>query len=491
METVKQKSIWPWQKLEKILVVLFFLTFTLNIRKVFLTPYSFLNGGFNEYTTMNLSWADVLMILTIIIYTIKYIISQYIGSPASDNKEYHNNSIKSIFISHNVSRETLFLLIFLVWIGLSIFWSQYQPIAIYRFLTLLELILFAYLAIKALKSKKWLKIAIYALIFNGLVQSVIGIAQFIQNKSLGLHILGESIIGPNINGVAKIVINGEKHIRAYGTFPHPNIMAGFLIIPILIILSELITKKSSFFLGKGLEKDLKNVSRETLLNFLPSWFLYISGMIIMLGFVLTFSRSAFLGLFVGFLVYLIGVAKIIQRFSSDSDSNKSCKHLILIFISVALFLLVLLASKYTSFFSSQSLEERNLYKIVSYETISNYTFKGIGIGQFVLSEYSRWPNLESWQYQPVHDIFLLVFSELGIIGFSLLALFLVFKLWKGYFCYIRYGDSLKLTDCIFYCIIFSFLAISVFDHYFWDIKTGMLVFVLPLILTATIENFGD
>ena len=67
------KISWLWQNAERILIIVFFATFTFNIRKVFLTPYSFLNGGFNEYTTISLSWADALMIAVILIYTIKYI----------------------------------------------------------------------------------------------------------------------------------------------------------------------------------------------------------------------------------------------------------------------------------------------------------------------------------------------------------------------------------------------------------------------------------
>lgn len=76
MQNVKQKIAWSWQNAEKILVVVFLATFTLNIRKVFLTPYSFFNGGFNDYLTFSLNWADILMIAVILIYTMKWILSQ-------------------------------------------------------------------------------------------------------------------------------------------------------------------------------------------------------------------------------------------------------------------------------------------------------------------------------------------------------------------------------------------------------------------------------
>src|SRR5665648_405144 len=126
MKNTKENLSWIWQNTEKVLIVAFFLTFTLNIRKVFLTPYSFLNGGFNEYMTMSFSWADLLMLTTILIYTTKSILRQVI------NPYYASPSLGKSFI--NVSRETFYLLVFLGWAGLSISWSQHRPISAFRFL---------------------------------------------------------------------------------------------------------------------------------------------------------------------------------------------------------------------------------------------------------------------------------------------------------------------------------------------------------------------
>src|SRR5665648_502384 len=140
MQNVKHKISWLWRNAEKVLIVAFFLTFTLNIRKVFLTPYSFLNGGFNEYMTMSFSWADLLMLATILIYTTKSILRQVI------NPYYAFFGRGKVFGGSfiNVSRETFYLLVFLGWVGLSIFWSQYRPMTAYRFLTLVEIALFSF-----------------------------------------------------------------------------------------------------------------------------------------------------------------------------------------------------------------------------------------------------------------------------------------------------------------------------------------------------------
>ena len=131
------------------------------------------------------------------------------------------------------------------------------------------------------------------------------------------------------------------------------------------------------------------------------------------------------------------------------------------------------------------LKERNLYSIVSRETILAHPTTGIGIGQFVLNEHQKYPNLEYWQYQPVHNSYLLIFSELGSVGLilvlSFLLLYIVSSLEED-------RKSQQLTIVIYYCIIISFLLVCFFDHYFWDLKVGIIIFTLPLLVTKILAN---
>lgn len=490
MLNVKQQISWIWQNAEKVLVIVFFATFTLSTRKVFLTPYSFLNEGFNEYMTMSISWADMLMIGTIIIYNIKLLTSQFrkeiLANTLSENVIRNKSSVIRNYYRNNVSRETLFLVLFLFWTGFSIFWASYKPISIYRFVSLSEIMAFTLIAISLLRDNKWLKMAIIALIVNGLIQSILGIGQFLINRSLGLRFLGESILGPNIDGVAKIIINSEKYIRAYGTLPHPNILAGFLVVPLFIIIGEILRR---------------NVSYETSPVRIPDWLLWPSGLILGSGFIMSFSRSAFLGFSIGLLIYFVVAAYLrLYRNKLYTCLNKTRTSATPAFqtirtqlphrvpkinFGIAIVSIIVLAFitimwlKDTSFFSKQSLQERSLYNIVSYETISTHPIKGVGLGQFVLNAFYNYPNLESWQYQPAHNMYLLIFSELGIFGLVLAILFSItflLKIWD------RVRTEYNLTYLIYYCIIISYLVLSFFDHYFWDLKAGMIIFVLPFIL---------
>ena len=498
----KQKSIWLWQNAEKILIITFLATFTLNVRKVFLTPYSYLNGEFNEYTTSSFSWADLLMILIILIYTIKWLLRQGetlgTGEVQDDNgsvKQYNNNSDKSSTprFPQNVSHflcsinnylcqvfkgETILLLLFLIWTMLSVSWSVYKPIAIYRTANLLVIIAFISILAANLRDKKRLKIAFFALLLNGVFQSALGIAQFLNNGSVGLHFLGESIVSQNLPGVAKIVIAGEKHIRAYGTFPHPNVMAGFLLIPVFLLVSSLLFRTRQ---AQGVSE---KVSHETFFSGIPRKGAIVSLAVVSLGFFLTFSRSAFLGLFFGLL------ALFLVNFKSKFACFKPLQRRVF-YIKVFLLLLLIICVSFvllrnTSLFSRQSLAERNFYGNVSRATISEHPIFGIGIGQSVFSEFKNYPDLEGWQYQPVHNVYLLIFSELGAIGLILFLLFL-FNIVRH--CVWRERDTkLSLTHLAFYFIIISFLFLALFDHFFWDIKIGMITFALAIIFPRIVAD---
>lgn len=67
----------------------------------------------------------------------------------------------------------------------------------------------------------------------GAIQSMIGFGQFVLQRDLGLAVFGESVLSPLNRDVARTFIEGGRLLRAYGTFPHPNILAAFLVLSLL------------------------------------------------------------------------------------------------------------------------------------------------------------------------------------------------------------------------------------------------------------------
>jgi len=93
------------------------------------------------------------------------------------------------------------------------------------------------------------------------------------------------------------------------------------------------------------------------------------------------------------------------------------------------------------------------------------------------------PNLSPWLYQPVHNIYLLIYSETGIFGigaFALLIIFLLRDFLKG--AVFRFGG---------YVILFPFvgmLLIGLTDHFLWTLHQGRLIFWLSLSLLTYINR---
>lgn len=177
-----------WNNIEAILIFLFFATFSFNIRKIFLTKYSYLNGEFNEYMTMSFNWSDLLILLLLIIYIIKYVNRQSSNLLNFKNYQGHINSFMSrvILLVSKVTRETFLLYLLLFWIALSIFWSPFKIIAIYRLLIIFAVLIFLQISL-SLAKKGLIKadLLFLGLIIGGIFQSLLGISQFILNQSLG------------------------------------------------------------------------------------------------------------------------------------------------------------------------------------------------------------------------------------------------------------------------------------------------------------------
>lgn len=85
----------------------------------------------------------------------------------------------------------------------------------------------------------------------------------------------------------------------------------------------------------------------------------------------------------------------------------------------------------SSDFSNRALSDRIFYNNVSRETISSNFITGSGLGTSIFQidsylEKNNIPqNLEHWEYQPVHNIYLLIISEIGIVGFILFCLIIM------------------------------------------------------------------
>jgi O-antigen ligase len=132
----------------------------------------------------------------------------------------------------------------------------------------------------------------------------------------------------------------------------------------------------------------------------------------------------------------------------------------------------------------RAISDRLLYQEIAFEMIKAKPILGIGYKNFVLEmdNYTKEP-LKSHQHQPVHNIYLLIAAEMGIIGLVVFLLFIFSTLrsaWK---------NPLTPFSITFLSIFIGFLFIGLFDHYLWTIQQGQLMFfVVSGLLIGALEK---
>lgn len=310
-------------------------------------------------------------------------------------------------------------------LGVSLLWSPFE--SLYLLLTLIKLwvlFLFVILLLSSKESTKVLKIILYAIA----LQALLGLFQFFTQSDLGLHILGEPILNESTAFLSKISLGSQEWIRAYGTFPHPNIFGAVMGFGILLL------SASTWFTSK-----IKSI-------------LFA---LFTIGLVLSFSRSAALA-----TVFAMSFLHFKNGFKKMDFGRR------LGLASLALVLGALLLSRGLSLFSDPAFIERITGMKMALSLLWAHPF-GLGFTAYthVLNEVALNP-LSPWEYQPVHMIYLLLMAELGLPLFTLISLISLAFLFK---------NRLTLTT---WALLIFISILGFFDHYFVSLESGRMLLAL-------------
>ena len=427
--------------------------------------------------------SDILMVLFLFFFSLNFIQTK----PVFENQNLFSQRGKSSFPSPSlvlisskhharsgcgIFSQTSLVWIFMSFLFISIFFASHKILALYNFVRLILLILTALSVAELLKrGLVSLEKILMVLMASAVFQSIIAFLQFLNQKSLGLRYLGESVLGAQIPGIAKIVVAGSKIIRAYGTFPHPNILAAFLLLGLF---------SAYYFLLKA---DFRNFFGR---NFLIKILIALAIFVIILGLVLAFSRTAWI-LGLGLSLVYIGYVLIF----GDSSRRKA-------FISVtliAIFFLVIFIMNWLIFPRAEiSLADQSVSQRISYNELGLYLLDknplGVGLGNQVIYSvknglYQIFGMNQVWQWQPIHNIYLLIGSEIGILGLIVFLVFMIGLLIDRFRFLIKnknseIGNLLLIVGLMFV----SLLGFGLFDHFLWTLQPGrlMLWLVLGIIL---------
>ncbi|NJS41792.1 hypothetical protein HC766_05710 [Candidatus Gracilibacteria bacterium] len=204
---------------------------------------------------------------------------------------------------------------------------------------------------------------------------LVSIYQIILGKSIGLYFIGEKYLYVEMIGVAKQSIFGSLILRGYGLMSHPNVLGFFGVILFWLYISS-----------KNIKQQISSIfSRESVILILIS-----------------FSRTAL-------FCFLISITK---NLFSKKNSTKIFSLLILVFVLVIFF------SRFAESDNYRIEDTKRFIYTYSNSKVEEKLF-GIGLGQYSSYLYKNF-QLANWQYQPVHNLFLQLFFEIGLIPLILI-----------------------------------------------------------------------
>ena len=320
-------------------------------------------------------------------------------------------------------------------IFLQVLWAKYPLLSWVWGLRVYFILSLIWYVSRFVNLAQQLKHIINGFLIGILAQTIISIMQFYLQKNIGLPIVVESVISSQLAGVAKINILDNTLIRAYGTFPHPNILGFAGVLSLLLIYALQLGKKVSVLLYGFIILIVSSIDHYILTSIQALSIAVLIGLQLLYGvyidfnkvikvflifilhilIILTFSKTAFILLLILDSIYLTRLT-INSMFHVEQFQNrlKSIPRIILNTIALG-FCIILWILPYQSIL--ETLSKRILYLEDAIGIIRTNLWLGVGLGQYVVNLSD---NRELWQYEPVHNVFVLLLSELGLIGLLLL-----------------------------------------------------------------------
>ena len=382
------------------LTAVLLLLLPLQLNKYFWISDSLISGVRVDYVAPTVYFTDFIILLAFLL---------------SFRKGYFLGFIKShLFLLSCIA--SFFLFSFF-----SLMQSPHPFIGLFWTGKILLVFLFTFTLISSVREKGvfWV---IQWFIFGMVWVSILGIAQFVFQQSVGFSFLGERPLAVDVFGIARMSFAGKEFIRAYGTFPHPNVFASYLVTALILI---------RWFPLRRLR--------------LPFFALFL------LALLCTGSRF--------FLLYYAGL--IFVQVFQKTHSRKINTRLIVFLGALFLFL----SFSYSFSLNEQSVQERLGLNIAAIQIIFQHPFWGVGPHQilYTIQNYYR-ATRTSFFLQPPHNAYLLLLSEVGVLGVIPVFFFMasvVLSTWK------RHREAIPLLLVI--------ILGGMIDHFYVTLHHGLLL----------------
>lgn len=316
-------------------------------------------------------------------------------------------------------------------VAIGAFFAVSPLSALYGIVKLLE---FSYLAFYSSKTfiKQKFSTYTFAFVLGGLVETVIALFQFCSQRSLGgvFYFLGERTFDASTPGIAAFYWGEQFLMRPYGTFPHPNVLAFYLLCGFIFLLFSYWPSYSK-----------------------KSWITFFALLCLAIGIFITFSRVVFV-LFM--VVITLWAVKYAKGMGKAMGARVSITTVLILGVSLSLFL-----RRFGADLVLDTILRLELLQIGFKVWQENILF-GVGLQNFFYHEIFYQKTVTPTLLQPIHNIFLMWVVQTGLAGLVVLLLFLrkIRKCLKGRFSFM-----------FFICIV----TVGMFDHYLITLQQGQLM----------------
>ncbi len=316
-----------------------------------------------------------------------------------------------------------------------------------------------FLVFFALRFRPRVHIAAWVLIVSVALSGLLGVWQFFSQAVVGTAALGIASQQSITQGVSVVENESGRWLRAYGGFSHPNILGGFLVLALILLIGEM--GEASRRGGTGDKGDWISLIRRIRKIGI--------GLTLTLTLVLTASRSALCSFFAAGLVLVFFL-------------RRSAREAAVVFLASAFLFGVIFSPLLLSRFRGNG----RLETVSRQERLSSWeTYKsifrdqgllGTGVGKY--TQEAQKIALSSYP-QPMHNVFLLALVEIGIIPLTILISLLAHQLisfskrsikeHKGEYRMARMFPTVHGS-----VFTVHFFVTGFFDHYWWTYPSAFM-----------------
>lgn len=406
--------------LNNLFIFLFILFLPTQLGKHFFPDFAYLSGLRVDYLSPTLYLSDMLVIILFFL-NLKTVIK---------------------FFTHKK------LLVILGLLLLNVFFALSKELAFYRFLKIIEaIVIYAVIARKfTLSLSKGSNLIVWGFLMGSMFEFILTLLQFTQKHSIQgiFYWLGERYFTLSTPGIAKASINGIEFLRPYGTFSHPNSMAGFYLLVYFFTLTFSVIVSHQW-------------RRSNLIVFLKYSLLTLSSLLVFFS----FSKIAITTYILLNIIYLF--------------QTKFYKHCIFCFWGRITVLSIIGGVFFLAQTDPLTTQKRIDLIKNAFTIITQHPLTGVGLGNYLIAQNSFNSKYLNFLNQPVHNIFLLSLAELGLPLF----LFIILDNMK-------YLIQRFKLDFSFMLYVLCFIFTGFFDHYWLTLQQNVLL--LPTILALISLN---